>query len=487
MGSMTRVMQKIRGEDDPPEETQASTSPEAVAEQTENPPPADSDAPVEVVNEAQMPSDAPPEDTTGSEATETPVDEAATIPDELPAESAAEIPDEASDQMPPDMATEAAAKIADEISDELPAAAMEVPDEMPADMVDEHAVSEEAAMTSAVELQADEPPPASESLDPLGEAPPEETPQAVNVPDMEPEPAATDDTLATLADGMPADEIPAADEMPAEEPPSSFVAEPPPDISKFTTPEPAGDAHPTAPAGADTIEWNPKRVDPVVVAFHDRYSANCEQYRSVRARLLTMNSSRSQQVLAITSSVPEEGKSVSTINLGMVMAEGGEHHILVVDADFRRTSIARMLGIPCKPGLANLLNGEVTLEEAVQPTPFPNLKLLPAGEVRNKAYGDLLGGPAVTAALDECRTAFDYTFVDTPPVTTVSDVCLLAPYCDGAIMIVEMRRTPEPTVQQAVRTLQANNVKVLGCLLSRFRDRGSGYYEHYYSSYYNNR
>jgi receptor protein-tyrosine kinase len=234
-----------------------------------------------------------------------------------------------------------------------------------------------------------------------------------------------------------------------------------------------------------TVEWDPQRVDPVVVAFHDRYSAHCEQYRSVRARLLTMNAQRTPQVIAVTSSIPEEGKSVSTINLSLVMAEGGEHRILIVDADFRRTSIARMLGVPSEPGFAEVLRGDVSLADALQPTPYPNLKVLAAGHVKDKAYGDLLGGPSTAAALEQFREAFDYTFTDTPPITTVSDVCLLAPHCNGAIMVIEMRRTPEPTVQQAVRTLQANNVKVLGCLLSRYRDRGTGYYEHYYSSYYN--
>lgn len=268
--------------------------------------------------------------------------------------------------------------------------------------------------------------------------------------------------------------------------PSGFV----PESAAGETSRPAADLDSKDTESDDATDeqtsvWNPKRVDPVVVGFHDRYSAICEQYRSVRARLLTMNATGAQQVIAITSSVPEEGKSVSTVNLSLVMAEGGEHHILMVDADFRRTSIARMLGVKGKPGLADVLRGDVGLLDAVQATPFPNLKLLPAGEVRGKSYGDLLGGPNTAAVLDEFRTVFDYTFVDTPPITTVSDVCLLAPYADGALMVVEMRRTPEPTVQQAVRTLQANNVKILGCILSRFRDRGSGYYEHYYSSYYN--
>ncbi|MCH8807811.1 MAG: hypothetical protein IH986_17235 [Planctomycetes bacterium] len=95
----------------------------------------------------------------------------------------------------------------------------------------------------------------------------------------------------------------------------------------------------------------------------------------------------------------------------------------------------------------------------------------------------LLGGSLLRSALEQFRGAFDYTFVDTPPITTVADVGLLAPHCDGAILVIEMRRTPEPAVQQAVRTLQTNNVKILGTVLSRFRDHRTQYYGRYYNYY----
>ncbi len=233
-----------------------------------------------------------------------------------------------------------------------------------------------------------------------------------------------------------------------------------------------------------TCEWEPRRVDPAVIAFHDRYSSICEQFRSIRARLLTMNTAHAAQAIVITSAIPEEGKSVSALNLALIMAEGGEHRIAVVDADFRRMSLARMLGVAEGPGFSEVLRGEVTLDQALQPTPLPNLRLLTAGTVRDNAYAELLGSSNLPLVLNQIRDHFDYAFLDTPPVTTVSDVCLLAPHCDGALMVIQMRRTPEPTAQQAVRTLQANNVKVLGTILSRFRERGAGYYARYYSSYY---
>lgn len=236
---------------------------------------------------------------------------------------------------------------------------------------------------------------------------------------------------------------------------------------------------PAAKLSDHTVKWDASKIDPAVVAFHASGTDACEQYRSVRARLLSTNRSELHQVVAVTSSIPREGKTTSVMNLGMVMAEGGERNILLVDADFRRASISAMIGAESLPGLAELLRGEAELADVLQPSPLPNLKILTAGRTPDKKYSELLGGSALRKTFEAIRAAFDYAFVDTPPVTTMSDVSMLAPHCDGALMIVQMRRTPEPIVQQAVRTLQTNNVKILGCVLARYREKRA-----HYDSYY---
>lgn len=278
--------------------------------------------------------------------------------------------------------------------------------------------------------------------------------------------------------------VPAA--PPATEPESTaFVADGPAasdslhDVSNFSH---FADA-PVLMCDRETVKWDAKKVHPAVIVFHERSSSISEQYRTIRARLLTLNTTQANQIIVITSAVPQEGKSVSVLNLGMVMAENGEHRILIADADFRRSSIASMVGMDDVPGLAHVLSGEAELRDAIRPTPFPNLKILPAGRLKRKNYAELLGGSLLRSALEQFRGAFDYTFVDTPPITTVADVGLLAPHCDGAILVIEMRRTPEPAVQQAVRTLQTNNVKILGTVLSRFRDHRTQYYGRYYNYY----
>ena len=170
--------------------------------------------------------------------------------------------------------------------------------------------------------------------------------------------------------------------------------------------------------------------------------------------------------------------------MGMVMAEGGEHRVLVVDADFRRSTVGNMLGLEAQTGLADLIRDGGPLDERLCPTPFPNLKVVPPGKLAAQSAAELLGSPNTRGVLARFRASFDYTFLDMPPVNTVSDVSMLAPHCDGVILVVEMHRTPEPTVQQAVRTLQANNVKVLGCVLTRHDDRRTRYYDRYYNYYY---
>jgi receptor protein-tyrosine kinase len=257
-----------------------------------------------------------------------------------------------------------------------------------------------------------------------------------------------------------------AEPMPAAPMPSSFAPDADQDPGGFVP-------------DSQTVEWDAQRVDPAIVAFHDRYSSVCEQFRSIRARLLSMSTTNTHRVIAIASSLPREGKSVTATNLGLVMAEGGEYRTLIADMDFRCGTLTRLLGLRPECGLADVLRGHATFESALMPTPYPNLKLLPAGPDANHGVSELLGSTSTREALARMRQSFDYTFVDTPPVNTVSDVSMLAPYCDGVILVVEMHRTPEPTAQQAVRTLQANNVKVLGCIVTRHEDQRTHYYDRY--------
>ncbi len=226
-----------------------------------------------------------------------------------------------------------------------------------------------------------------------------------------------------------------------------------------------------------------------LVPFFNRSSLVTEQYRSVRTRLLSQNPNYEHRILAVTSAVPKEGKSVTTINLGCILAEIRHLRVLVVDGDFRRSSLARMLNQSDSegPGLAEVLRGEATYEEALRKTPVPNLMFIAAGKTRNQSAAQLLTSPTTKTVFKNMQNEFHYTIVDTPPATTVTDVGIIAQLCTGVIFIVRLHRTDEFAAKRAVRLLQVNNIPIIGCLLVGRDAPGGGYgYGYGYGySYYN--
>ncbi len=221
-----------------------------------------------------------------------------------------------------------------------------------------------------------------------------------------------------------------------------------------------------------------------LVPYYERSSLITEQYRSLRTRLLSQNPHFEHRVHAITSAVPKEGKSVTTLNLGCSLAEIRHMKVVVVDCDFRRGSLARMLNQPDKPGLADVLCGEAGLQEVVRSTPIPNLMFVPAGNTRQHSATQLLTSPTARAVCHQLQTEFHYTLIDTPPATTVSDVGVIGQMCDGVIVVVRLHRTDEGAAKRAVRLLQVNNIPITGCLLVG-RDAPGGHYGFNYGYGYN--
>jgi capsular exopolysaccharide synthesis family protein len=231
------------------------------------------------------------------------------------------------------------------------------------------------------------------------------------------------------------------------------------------------------------------RVDDAVIAYHDKGAEITEQYRALRARLTAQNSTGENQVIAITSSIPKEGKSVTTMNLSWVMSEIKHFRVLMIDGDFRRSSLAKMIGVSEYPGLADLLRGEASIDEVIRPTPLPNLDIITAGTTQEFNAAELLSGQKTGNILQMCRRRYQYTFIDTPPASTVSDACVLAPWCSGVLFVVRMGQTPEPVARSTVRQLQASNVNILGCILAGHCESSSRYHRYYgyykyYSRYY---
>ena len=222
-----------------------------------------------------------------------------------------------------------------------------------------------------------------------------------------------------------------------------------------------------------------------LIPFYERSSLVTEQYRSLRTRLLSANPNYEHRILAVTSAVPKEGKSVTTLNLGCILAEIRHLRVCVVDGDFRRSSLAHMLNQPTGPGFADVLAGEATFEQVVQSTSIPNLSFIPAGSTKGRSAAELLTAASAQTAFDRLRNEYHYTIVDTPPATTVTDVGIIGQMCHGVIVIVRLHRTHEAAAKRAVRLLQVNNIPIVGCLLVGRDGPASGYYGYGYGYRYN--
>jgi capsular exopolysaccharide synthesis family protein len=221
-----------------------------------------------------------------------------------------------------------------------------------------------------------------------------------------------------------------------------------------------------------------------LVPFFERSSLVTEQYRALRTRILSQNLNYEHRVLAVTSAVPKEGKSVTSLNLGCILAEIRHLKVLVVDGDFRRSSLAQMLNQPSGPGLADVLAGTAQYDDVIRRTPIANLSFMPAGSTQGRSAAELLATASAMPAFKRMQNDFHYTIVDTPPATTVTDVGIIGQMCSAVIMLVRLHRTHEADAKRAVRLLQVNNIPIMGCLLVG-RDSFGGHYGYGYGYRYN--
>jgi capsular exopolysaccharide synthesis family protein len=219
----------------------------------------------------------------------------------------------------------------------------------------------------------------------------------------------------------------------------------------------------------------PEAVAPDVVVFHDPGNPISERYRSARTRLVSENPGGGPRVFAITSSLPHEGKTVTTANLGFSMAELRHLRVAVIDCDFRRRGLTNLFKAGDRPGLAEFIRGEKALADVCVPVVRENLFLIPTGDCRTTLPGELLAGTQAAAAFREMHSRFHYGLIDTPPMDTVADIGMIAPLCHSVVIVIRMSRTPDYLLRRSVRMLQANHVEIAGSILVGYCERTMAY------------
>jgi len=209
-------------------------------------------------------------------------------------------------------------------------------------------------------------------------------------------------------------------------------------------------------------------VDPHVVAYFDPASPIAEQYRILRTNLQAMSDKKTpSKVVTITSSIHGEGKTITSINLGVTFAHDlGKNSILLVDADMRKGTMSRTLGLEASKGLSDLLmNGMAVEETLLRVSGIENLHVLPAGS-RPHNPAELLGSAKLKSIISDLRKNYDYVIFDAPPVIPVTDAGVLAVQTDGVIMVAQAGRTQRGVIIHAQDRLNTIKARVLGYVLT---------------------
>jgi protein-tyrosine kinase len=207
-----------------------------------------------------------------------------------------------------------------------------------------------------------------------------------------------------------------------------------------------------------------------------------DQYRTLRHSVERLRRERGVHVLAMTSATPGDGKTVTTLNLAGALAQGHSARVLVVDADLRRPSVAKYLGLENQSalGLSNiLLDPACSLSQVVRRLEGFNLSVVPSGPAQNAPY-ELLNSARLESFLKEARELYDCVLVDTPPLLPLPDCRLIGKWVDGFLLIVGADKTPRRLVSDALNLLDP--AKVMAIVFNGDRRPLSNYYG--LSSYY---
>ena len=206
-----------------------------------------------------------------------------------------------------------------------------------------------------------------------------------------------------------------------------------------------------------------------------------ESFRQLRTSLL-FSSDTSVKSILVTSPNPGDGKSTVAANLAATMARSGAR-VLLIEANFRRPSLARTFDCPATVGLSNVLVGLSSAAEAIQATAIENLDVLTCGALP-PSPAELLGSHSMRQLMTEQARAYDHVIVDGAPILVVADNHLLAEVVDGIILVFRAGENTRGIALRAAAQMRALRGRLLGAVLNRVRATKGGYFRESFQAYY---
>lgn len=235
----------------------------------------------------------------------------------------------------------------------------------------------------------------------------------------------------------------------------------------------------------DSGKTAPKQ--PVLIGSNISFAAS-EAYKLLRTKIqFAFADENTCHVLAVSSALSGEGKSLSAVNLAYSLSELGKK-VILVDCDMRRPTLAEKLKIRKKPGLSSFLTGQCDLPSLVQPCGIAGdenaFHVITAGQNPPNPI-ELLSSARMESAMKTLHKFYDYIILDMPPVGEVSDGMAVARYTDGMLLVVRQDYCDQGVLADTVRQFEYVNTKILGVIFNCTGDGSKkGYYKKYYKSYY---
>ncbi len=213
-----------------------------------------------------------------------------------------------------------------------------------------------------------------------------------------------------------------------------------------------------------------------LIAFNKPNSPITEQYRLIRNNLNFASVDKEIKTITVTSPEPSDGKTTTSANLAIVLAQQGKT-VVLVDADLRKPSVHYAFNVSNIDGLTSVLTKDISLVEAIFKTNIPNLDILTSGRIPPNP-SELLDSKTMENIMEELKELYDFIIFDTPPILLVTDSQIMANKCDGVVLVVASGKTKKDQGMKAKELLQKANSQVLGVVVNGVRAKGE-YYGYY--------
>ncbi|MEW1961041.1 polysaccharide biosynthesis tyrosine autokinase [Microbacterium sp. NPDC077644] len=227
------------------------------------------------------------------------------------------------------------------------------------------------------------------------------------------------------------------------------------------------------------IAYDPEAKSRPLIVHADPRSPRAESFRTLRTNLQFLEVDSPSRTFVISSAGPGEGKSTTTANLAIALAETGAR-VALIDGDLRLPRIADYMAIEGGVGLTNVLIGQLDVADALQKWGKNELYVLPSGPIPPNP-SELLGSAAMDRVLKPLEEYFDYILIDAPPLLLVTDAAVVGKKTRGIILAAASGKTKKPELSGAIRTLETAGVNLLGVVVTMLPTKGPDSYG--YGSY----